>query len=58
MKRRTNHLTTVILIVVLIVGLSLLLYPSANVYTETAANPGKEQQEEMWPAARNLNFAL
>lgn len=43
MKRRTNHLTTVILIVVLIVGLSLLLYPSANVYTETAANPGKER---------------
>ena len=71
MKRRTNHLTTVILIVVLIVGLSLLLYPSVSdywnsfhsskaisSYAETVANLDKEQYEEMWSAAQAYNQTL
>ena len=71
MKRRTNHLTTIILIVVLIVGLSLLLYPSASdywnsfhsskaisSYAETVANLDKEQYEEMWSAAQAYNQTL
>ena len=71
MKRRTNHLTTIILIVVLIVGLSLLLYPSVSdywnsfhsskaisSYAETVANLDKEQYEEMWSAAQAYNQTL
>lgn len=71
MKRRTNHLTTIILIVVLIVGLSLLLYPSVSdywnsfhsskaisSYAETVANLDKEQYEDMWSAAQAYNQTL
>ena len=71
MKRRTNHLTTIILIVVLIVGLSLLLYPSVSdywnsfhsskaisSYAETVANLDKEQYEEVWSAAQAYNQTL
>jgi sortase A len=71
MKRRTNHLTTVILIVLLIVGLSLLLYPSVSdywnsfhsskaisSYAETVANLDKEQYGEMWSAAQAYNQTL
>ena len=71
MKRRTNNLTTVILIVVLIVGLSLLLYPSVSDYwnsfhsskaisnyADTVANMNEDQYEEMWSAAQAYNQAL
>ena len=71
MKRKANHITTIILVLILLVGLSLLLYPSVSdywnsfhssraisAYTEDVANLDEVQYEEMWSAARAYNRAL
>ena len=71
MKRKANHITTIVLVLILLVGLSLLLYPSVSdywnsfhssraisAYTEDVANLDEVQYEEMWSAARAYNRAL
>ena len=71
MKRKANHITTIILVLILLVGLSLLLYPSVSdywnsfhatrvisAYAEDVANLDEAQYEEMWSAARAYNRAL
>ena len=65
MKRKANHITTIVLVLILLVGLSLLLYPSVSdywnsfhssraisAYAEDVANLDEVQYEEMWSAAR------
>lgn len=71
MKRKANNITTVILILMLIAGLSLLLYPTVsnywnsfhssraiNTYTEEVANLNEDQYEEIWSAAWEYNREL
>ena len=71
MKRKANHITTIVLVLILLVGLSLLLYPSVSdywnsfhssraisAYAEDVANLNEAQYEEMWSAARAYNRAL
>ena len=71
MKRKANHITTIVLVLILLVGLSLLLYPSVSdywnsfhssraisAYAEDVANLDEVQYEEMWSAARAYNRAL
>lgn len=71
MKRKTNHIYTIVLILALIAGLSLLLYPSVSdywnsfhssraisTYAENVANLQEDQYEEIWSAAREYNRAL
>lgn len=71
MKRKANHITTIVLVLILLVGLSLLLYPSVSdywnsfhssraisAYPEDVANLDEAQYEEMWSAARAYNRAL
>lgn len=71
MKRKANHITTIVLVLILLVGLSLLLYPSVSdywnsfhssraisAYAEDVANLDEAQYEEMWTAARAYNRAL
>ncbi len=71
MKRKANHITTIVLVLILLVGLSLLLYPSVSdywnsfhssraisAYAEDVANLDEAQYEEMWSAARAYNRAL
>lgn len=71
MKRKTNNLTTIVLILMLLAGLSLLLYPSVsdywnsfhssraiNTYTENVASMNEAQYEEMWSAAWEYNRTL
>lgn len=71
MKRKANHATTIILILILIVGLSLLLYPSVSdywnsfhssqaisTYAENIANLDENQYEAIWDAAREYNQSL
>lgn len=71
MKRKANHITTIVLVLILLVDLSLLLYPSVSdswnsfhssraisAYAEDVANLDEAQYEEMWSAARAYNRAL
>lgn len=71
MKRKANHITTIVLVLILLVGLPLLLYPSVSdywnsfhssraisAYAEDVANLDEAQYEEMWSAARAYNRAL
>ena len=71
MKRKANHITTIVLVLILLVGLSLLLYPSVSdywnsfhssraisAYAEDVANLDEAQYEEKWSAARAYNRAL
>ena len=71
MKRKANHITTIVLVLILLVGLSLLLYPTVSdywnsfhssraisAYAEDVANLDEAQYEEMWSAARAYNRAL
>ena len=64
MKQKTNNITTLLLILLLLVGLSLLLYPSISnywnsfhssqaisSYAEEVANLDEDQYEKMWSAA-------
>lgn len=71
MKKKSNRLTTVLLVVLLLAGLSLLLYPSVSDYwnslhqsraiadyVESVAQLDKAQYEAAWEAARVYNSAL
>ena len=71
MKRKANNITTVILILMLIAGLSLLLYPTVSnywnsfhssraisTYAEDVANLNEDQYEEIWSAAWEYNREL
>ena len=71
MKRKSNHLTTILLFLVLIAGLSLLLYPTVSdywnsfhssqaisTYAENVANMDENKYEELWSAAWDYNQSL
>ena len=71
MKQKTNNITTLLLILLLLVGLSLLLYPSISnywnsfhssqaisSYAEEVANLDEDQYEKMWSAAWEYNQTL
>ena len=66
-----KHLSTIVLLFILLIGLSLLLYPTVSdywnsfhssraisAYAEDVANLDEAQYEEMWSAARAYNRAL
>ena len=71
MKKKKSNIITIILILVLLVGLSLLLYPSVSdywnsfhqtraiaSYSEEVANLDDDKYEELWQAAQNYNESL
>lgn len=71
MKRKMNDITTIFLILLLIAGLSLLLYPTVSdhwnafhssqaisSYTESVANLTDEQYKKIWSAAVEYNQTL
>ena len=71
MKKKTSNLITVILILILLVGLSLLLYPTASdywnsfhqsraiaTYAEEVTNLDDDQYTELWESAKAYNTAL
>ena len=71
MKKKKPNITTVLLVVLLLAGLSLLLYPSVSdywnsfhqtraiaSYAEEVANLDDAQYEEIWEAAKAYNSAL
>ncbi|MBQ7841301.1 MAG: class C sortase [Lachnospiraceae bacterium] len=66
-----KHSSTILLIIIFIIGLSLLLYPSVSdwwnsmhqsraiaTYTEQVADIDNDQYEELWNAAREYNQSL
>ena len=71
MKKKRDHFLTVLFILILFAGLSLLLYPSisnywnsfhstqaiAN-YTEEVANLDHQEYDDLWDAARKYNEEL
>ncbi len=70
-KKKVNHITTVLLFILLMAGLSLLLYPSVSdywnsfhqsraiaSYAENVAGLDAEQYDELWNAAHAYNAAL
>lgn len=71
MKKNHKDLTTLLLVVMLLAGLSLLLYPSLSDYwnsfhqtraitdyAETVAELDKAQYDELWAAAQSYNAEL
>ena len=69
-KKKGNHIT-ILLVLILLVGLSLLLYPSVSdywnslhqtkaiaIYAEEVANLNQDQYDEIWAAAESYNAAL
>lgn len=71
MKRKKNHLTTILLLVVLFAGFSLLLYPTVSdyynslhqsraisTYAEDVAEMNNSQYEAMFAAAQTYNRAM
>lgn len=71
MKKKKSNITTALLVVLLLAGLSLLLYPSVSdywnsfhqtraiaSYAEEVANLDDAQYEEIWEAAKAYNSAL
>ena len=71
MKQKMNNLTTILLFLILIAGLSLLLYPSVSdywnsfhssraitTYAEDVAGMDEEQYAEIWSAAWEYNHSL
>lgn len=71
MKQKMNNLTTILLFLILIAGLSLLLYPSVSdywnsfhssraitTYAEDVAGMDEEQYAEIWSAAWEYNQSL
>ena len=71
MKKKKGNFITILLVLILLVGLSLLLYPSFSdwwnsfhqsraiaSYTETVSNIDDDQYEEIWNAAWNYNQSL
>ena len=71
MKKKKGNFTTLLLILVLLAGLSLLLYPSVSdywnsfhqtraiaTYAEDVANLNQDQYDEIWAAAESYNASL
>ena len=71
MKKKANHFVTVVLVLVLLAGLSLLLYPSVSdywnslhqtqaiaSYAEEVANIDNDLYDEIWAAAQEYNKSL
>ncbi len=71
MKKKTNNYITGLLVLILLTGLSLLLYPSVSeywnsfhqtraiaTYAEDVANMNEEQYEKLWKAAEKYNRKL
>ena len=71
MKKKKGNFTTLLLILVLLAGLSLLLYPSVSdywnsfhqtraiaTYAEEVANLNQDQYDEIWAAAESYNVSL
>lgn len=70
-KRKKDHITTILLVIILIAGLSLLLYPTISnywnsfhqsraisSYAENVANLDEERYKEIWKTAREYNESL
>ena len=66
-----KHLSTIVLLFILFIGLSLLLYPTASdywnsfhqtraiaTYAENVANLDNNQYDQLWEDARAYNQAL
>ena len=71
MKKKKGNFINLILVLILLAGLSLLLYPSVSdywnsfhqtraisTYSENVANLDREQYDEIWAAAANYNASL
>ena len=71
MNKKKGNFTTLLLILVLLAGLSLLLYPSVSdywnsfhqtraiaTYAEKVANLNQDQYDEIWAAAESYNASL
>ena len=71
MKKKSSNFITVLLVLILLVGLSLLLYPSVSdywnsfhqtkaitEYSERVANLDEDQYAEIWDAAADYNASL
>lgn len=71
MKRKGSTITTVILVLLFVVGLSLLLYPTLSDYwnslhqskaisdyADNVADLSKENYDELWTAAKSYNASL
>lgn len=71
MKKKSSNFITVLLVLILLVGLSLLLYPSVSdywnslhqsraiaTYAEEVANLDEDQYAEIWDAAAEYNASL
>lgn len=71
MKKKTNNYITGLLVLILLTGLSLLLYPSVSeywnsfhqtraiaTYAEDVANMNEAQYEKLWKAAEKYNRKL
>lgn len=71
MKKKGNHLITILLVLIFLLGLSLLLYPSVSdywnskhqtraiaVYSEEVSGLDKEQYQALWAGAAAYNASL
>ena len=71
MKKKKGNFITILLVLILLVGLSLLLYPSVSdywnslhqtraiaTYAEEVANLNQDQYDEIWAAAESYNASL
>ena len=71
MRKKKGNYITILLVLILLVGLSLLLYPSVSdywnslhqtkaiaAYAEDVANLNRDQYDEIWAAAVSYNAAL
>ena len=71
MKKKKGNFITILLVLILLIGLSLLLYPSVSdywnslhqtkaiaTYAEEVANLNQEQYEKIWAAAERYNESL
>ena len=71
MKKKKGNYITLLLFLILLAGLSLLLYPSVSnywnslhqtraiaTYAEEVANLNQDQYDEIWAAAESYNASL
>ena len=71
MRKKKGNYITILLVLILLVGLSLLLYPSVSdywnslhqtraiaTYAEEVANLNQDQYDEIWAAAERYNASL
>ena len=71
MKKKGNHLITILLVLIFLLGLSLLLYPSVSdywnskhqtraiaVYSEEVSGLDEDQYQALWEAAAAYNASL